>query len=128
MTNKSRGELSASEWEIMKICWKNGQASARVIYEESLSDKKRSYHTVKTLLDRIVAKGFLEREKFGPIWLYKPAVSRAKILSREIEKFANNVLDNTFTPLFVHLSKNETLSREEIESLKKLIKEQEAKK
>ncbi|MFC1552247.1 BlaI/MecI/CopY family transcriptional regulator [Candidatus Latescibacterota bacterium] len=126
--NKKLKELSSTEWSLMKICWEKGQVSARVIFEDSLIEKKRSYHTVKTMLDRMVGKGFLDREKFGPIWLYTPAVSRAKVLSHEIEKFANNVLDNTFTPLFVHLTKKEKLSGEEIESLKKLIEEQEAKK
>ncbi|MFC1490287.1 BlaI/MecI/CopY family transcriptional regulator [Candidatus Latescibacterota bacterium] len=127
MQNISR-ELSSAERSLMKICWDKGQVSARVIFEDSLIEKKRSYHTVKTMLDRMVGKGFLNREKFGPIWLYKPAVSRTKVLAHEIEDFANNVLDNTFTPLFLHLSKKEKLSDEEIDTLKKLIKEQEAKK
>ncbi|MFC1651258.1 BlaI/MecI/CopY family transcriptional regulator [Candidatus Latescibacterota bacterium] len=118
-------ELSPTEWSLMKICWEKGQVSARVIYEETLIEKKRGYQTVKTMLDRMVAKGFLERMKFGPIWLYKPAVSRAKVLACEIEKFTNTVLDNTFTPLFVHLSKKEKLTGDEIEKLKKLIEEHE---
>ncbi|MFC1541671.1 BlaI/MecI/CopY family transcriptional regulator [Candidatus Latescibacterota bacterium] len=121
-------DLSKTEWSLMKICWEKGKASVRVIYEETLKEKKRGYQTVKTMLDRMVRKGYLEREKFGPIWLYIPAVSRSKLMAREIEKFANTVLDNTFTPLFVHLEKKEKLTVEEIESLKKLIEEHEEKK
>ena len=123
--DKNRSNLSTTEWFLMKICWEKGQASARIIYEETLKVKKRGYQTVKTMLDRMVAKGYLEREKFGPIWLYKPAVSRSKVIAREIEKFANTVLDNTFAPLFVHLAKKEKLTKEEIETLKKLIEEYE---
>ena len=126
--DKNRSELSNTEWFLMKICWEKGQVSARVIYEETLKEKKRGYQTVKTMLDRMVAKGYLDREKFGPIWLYKPAVSRTKVIAREIEKFANTVLDNTFAPLFVHLAKKEKLTGEEIETLKKLIEEHEEKK
>ena len=123
MTRKP--DLSKTEWLLMNICWKKGQASAREIYEETLRDKKRGYQTVKTMLDRMVAKGYLAREKFGPIWLYKPTVSRKQALGREIESFVNTVLDKTFAPLFAHLAKKEKLSREEIDALKKLIEEYE---
>ena len=109
----------------MKICWDKGKASARVIYEETLREKKRGYQTVKTMLDRMVGKGYLVREKFGPIWLYEPTVPRAKMIAREIDSFVNTVLDNTLAPLFAHLAEKENLSPEEIEALKKLIDEHE---
>ena len=109
----------------MNICWKKGKVSAREIYEVTLKEKQRGYQTVKTMLDRMVGKEFLEREKFGPIWLYKPVVSKTKMLGREIESFVNTVLDKTLAPLFVHLAEKENLTEEEIETLKKLIEEYE---
>ncbi|MCE5249376.1 BlaI/MecI/CopY family transcriptional regulator [bacterium] len=118
-----RSDLSRTEWSIMNICWKKGQASARDIYDETLRNKKRGYQTVKTMLDRLVIKRYLEREKFGPIWLYKPAVSRAQVLAREIDTFVDTVLDRTFAPLFARLAEKEHLSREEIDALKKIIVE-----
>ena len=114
-------KLSKTEWSLMKIFWVKGESTAREIYEETLKVKKRGYQTVKTMLDRMVQKKYLEREKFGPIWLYKPAISRARILKAEIETLADNVLDNTLVPLFTHLTDKEKLTPEEIEALKKLI-------
>ncbi len=113
--------LSRTEWNIMNICWKKGQASARVIFEETLREKKRSYQTVKTMLDRLVEKAYLRREKFGPIWLYRPSVARASIISREIENFVGTVLDHTLAPIFVHFAKKEKLSDEELDELRRLI-------
>jgi BlaI family transcriptional regulator, penicillinase repressor len=115
--------LSETEWQLMKICWEKGQVSARIIYEETLKKKSRGYQTVKTMLDRLVVKGYLVREKFGPIWLYTPTVSRTKTVTKEIESFMNNVLDNTFTPLFAYLAQKEHLSKEEFDALKKLVEE-----
>ncbi len=122
---KNKSKLSRTEWTLMKICWEKGQVSARVIYEETLKEKKRGYQTVKTMLDRLVGKEYLEREKFGPIWLYKPAVLRSKVIGKEIDTFVSTVLDNTFAPLFARLAEKEKLSREEIEALKKLIEQHE---
>ena len=122
---KKRNDLTKTEWSLMNICWKKGKVSAREIYEVTLKEKQRGYQTVKTMLDRMVGKEFLEREKFGPIWLYKPVVSKTKMLGREIESFVNTVLDKTLAPLFVHLAEKENLTEEEIDSLKKLIEEYE---
>ena len=119
--NKIDRYLSRTEWAIMNICWQKGTASARDIFDESLKEKVRSYHTVKTMLDRLVVKHYLEREKFGPIWLYRPAVPRTKIISREIETFVSTVLDNTFTPLLSFLAGKQELTEKEIEELEKLI-------
>jgi len=118
----SKKSLTKTEWSIMKICWEKGEATARTIYDESLKDKTRGYQSVKTMLDRLVNKGYLNRKKFGPIWLYKPTVARAKVLGSAIDSFVTTVLDNTFTPLLAHFAKKENLSPEEIGALKKLIK------
>ena len=122
---KKKHNITRTEWSLMKICWAKGQTSAREIYEETLKEKKRGYQTVKTMLDRLAAKGYLEREKFGPIWLYRATVSRSKMVAQEIDSFVSSILDNTFAPLFAHLAKKENLSQEEIEALKKLIEEHE---
>ena len=116
--------ISRTEWSIMNICWHKGKVSARDVYDETLKEKKRGYQTIKTMLDRLVEKGFLAREKFGPIWLYEPTVSRAAMRKREIESFIGTVLDNSVAPLFAHLADRETLSVEELAALKKLVDEQ----
>lgn len=125
---KKEKSLSKTEWSLMKICWKKGEATARVIYEESLKDKKREYSSVKTMLDRLVGKGYLGRKKFGPLWVYEPKISRQKLLAQAIDSFVDTVLDNALTPLFAHFLKKEKLSSEDIEYLEKLIKKHEDKK
>ena len=115
--------LTRIEWSIMKICWEKGEATARIIYEETLKEKKRNYQSVKTMLDRLVGKGYLSRRKFGPIWLYKPDVIKTKVLGKAIDSFVSTVLDNTFVPLLTHFAKKEDLTPEEIDALKRLIKE-----
>jgi BlaI family penicillinase repressor len=122
MTRK-RPALSKTEWSIMNICWRQGRSSARVVYEETLKDKSRGYQTVKTMLDRLVEKGYLRREKFGPIWLYEPTVSRSVMLAREIESFVGTVLDHAVSPLFAYFVKNENISPEELKELRKLVEE-----
>ena len=122
---KDLPKLSKTEWTLMNHCWRLGRSTARQIYEASLETKKRDYRTVKTLLDRIAVKGYLSVEKLGPICLFKPVVKQSRVLPQAIDEFLATVLDNTLSPLFVHLTKQGKMSSEEIESLKRLLEERE---
>jgi BlaI family penicillinase repressor len=105
----------------MQICWDKGPATARDIHEATLQEKHREYQTVKTMLDRMVEKRYLRRQKLGPVWLYEPAVSRENFLSTEMETLAETVLQTNFAPLFLGLTKKEKLSCEEIDALRELL-------
>ena len=122
---KKRKALSGTERALMQICWEKGPATARDIYEATLREKRREYQTVKTLLDRMVEKGYLARQKTGPVWRYEPALTREDYLHSEMETLAETVLENSFAPLFVHLAKKEKLSRDEIDALRELLKKHE---
>jgi BlaI family transcriptional regulator, penicillinase repressor len=115
-------ELSKAEWLIMNQCWRRGRCTARQIFDEALARRSWSYQTVKTMLDRLAVKGYLKREKLGPLCLYEPAVARTSVVSKSIEAFWETVLGKNLAPLFAHLA-DEKLSEDEIVSLKKLINE-----
>jgi BlaI family penicillinase repressor len=115
------GEL---EWIVMKACFAKGKTSAKIIHEEVIKSRKLAYQTVKTTLDRLAQKGYLGREKFGPIWLYTPEVSEADLQSRAMECFAQTVFGNSIAPVFLHLIKQGKYSHE-IEELKKIVNEME---
>lgn len=121
-----RPTLSKTEWTVMNICWRLGKATARQVYEESLADRKRDYRTVKTLLDRIATKGYLETEKLGPLVLFTPAVPRKTVVAGAIREFVANVLDDSVAPLYLHLANRTDLDEEEEAALRKLLDRVEA--
>jgi BlaI family penicillinase repressor len=116
--------LSKAEWLLMKICWGQDKSTARQVYEEARKQRKWEYQTVKTMLDRLAGKGYLRKEKLGPLCLYQSKVPQSKTTAKAIESFVDTVLDNTFAPLFAHLAKGKKLSDEEITSLRKIIEQQ----
>ena len=118
---ESRPALSKTEWKIMNLCWSLDSATARQVYEASLVREKREYRTVKTLLDRIVKKGYLEVRKLGPLCIYTPGVTKRQALRAAIDEFVDIVLDRSLAPLFVHLADREELDEDELEGLKQLI-------
>ena len=126
MAKRSR-KLSPAEWKVMNLCWKLRKATARQIYEASLQNQERDYQTIKTLLDRIVAKGYLKMEKLGPLCIFSPAVSRASVVTGAVKDFVATVLDNSVAPLFQHLANTESIDEKELEAIRDLLRKAEEK-
>jgi predicted transcriptional regulator len=117
--------LSKTEWTIMNLCWRLKKATARQIHEASLAERRREYATVKTLLDRIAAKGYLSVERLGPVKIYRPKVGRRKAVGAAVEDFVDNVLERSLAPLYLHLSERDDLSEEEIEFFRRQLEKKE---
>ena len=109
----------------MNHCWRLGQATARQVWERSLEQHDRDYQTVKTLLDRITVKGYLEVEKLGNLCLYTPTVDRRTAAGEAVHEFVDVVLDKALAPLFVYLAEKEDLSQEELDTLERLVEREE---
>jgi predicted transcriptional regulator len=118
-------ELSKAEWLVMNACWERKNLTAREVHAVVAAERDWEYQTVKTMLDRLVEKGYLRREKVGPISVFTPMVPRGRTVRRAIDGFIGTVLGNQLGPLFAHLAGGDKLSDEEIAALRKLIEENE---
>jgi len=116
-------ELSKAEWLIMKACWEKKNSTARDVYEAIGDQREWEYQTVKTMLDRLVDKGYLTLGKVGPISIFTPAIAKTKVVKNAIEGFVDTVLGDQLTPLLVHLAGSDRLSDTDIAMLKKLLEE-----
>jgi predicted transcriptional regulator len=106
---------------MMNLCWRLGTATARQVHEQAVARKVREYRTIKTMLDRIAAKGYLKVEKVGPVRVYTPIVERSAAVKNAIEDFVVNVLDNSVAPVLVHLADTDRISDQDVERLKALV-------
>ncbi|RKS71216.1 putative transcriptional regulator [Actinomadura pelletieri DSM 43383] len=75
---KGLGEL---ERTVMEVLWAredagHGAATARDVSRALAGDRDLAHTTVMTVLDRLAKKGFLERERDGRAWRYRPVASR----------------------------------------------------
>lgn len=122
---KNIPSISAAEWDVMNVVWKNTPITARDIVE--LLAKKRTWNprTIKTMLNRLVKKGVLNYEVEGNAYLYRPAISKTTCVKEEGRSFMDRVFGGAPTPMLVHFVKNTKLSKEEIEELKSILSEKE---
>ena len=82
--------------------------------------------TVKTILRRLVEKGFLTYTQVGNSYLYRPARQPLKSLLSAADSLLANALDGTVGPLLAYMVKRSKLSPEELSQLRELLEQAES--
>jgi predicted transcriptional regulator len=65
------GLLGDLERAVMEVVWYRGVASVHDV-QDALAEREPAYTTVMTVMNRLTAKGVLEREKRGRAFVYRP--------------------------------------------------------
>jgi predicted transcriptional regulator len=76
-----RGDLQA---EVMTAVWKLGEATVEDVRAEQPKRRRSAYNTVQTVLNRLVERGLLARQRKGRAFVYKPKVEESEYLARSI--------------------------------------------
>ena len=118
--------LPDAELEIMKVIWHNEcpistSEVKRIIDEES--NANRTQQTVQTLINRLIAKEYIAKDKRGKEYIYTPLVAEKDYVEFESECFFNNMHGISVPYLMRALFDSKILSDEDISELEKLFKE-----
>ncbi len=121
MTRAKQKQLSRAEWKVMKIVWELRKAMAREVY--TIAGERHSWTpaTVKTLLKRLVDKGFLSTTQVGNGFVYRPARSALATLRSAADTLLTNAVDGTTGPLLAHMVEQTPLSQQDLNAIQKLI-------
>ncbi len=115
-------KIAGSEWPVMEVLWEAPNLLASDVIE-ALGDVDWSDKTVKTLLNRLVKKGLIDYTKEGKSYRYFPLVERAACVKEESKAFVEKVFGGSGAAFLTNMIKNERLSHEEIDELRKLLDE-----
>ena len=122
MVSKNHYELTEAEWAIIQVIWENEPCAAPDVQELLEKSKKWTYSTVKTLMDRMVAKGLLKTEKIRNLILYRSVITRKQAQNSEVMKTVKRAFDGAFTPMMQFLLDNNNLSQKQLDELEDLIR------
>ena len=122
-TQKKLAGLAPSEWAVMQVIWESGPMAAGEIYERLSGKQDWAYSTVRTLLRRMVSKGWLDAQRVGNSYLYKPAVARKRAVHRAIGEFTSRVLGGFVSPFVAYFAEKKDLSPEDIKQLEDIIRQ-----
>jgi len=114
-------KISAAEWQVMRIVWASGSVGAAEVIEALSASTNWNHRTIRTLLNRLVAKGALEAKLDGDRNIFRSRVEQSQCVQNESRSFIDRVFAGDAGEMLVHLIENEEISREQIAQLKALL-------
>jgi BlaI family penicillinase repressor len=115
-------ELTQAEWAIIKTVWAQEPCAAPDVQEALHRDTEWTYSTVRTLMDRMVAKGLLTAGKVRNLTLYRSAVTRDEAQRGELLYTLKHAFDGALTPMVQCLLDTDKLTPKELAQLEALVK------
>ena len=121
MPRETPPPLSRGEWKVMKIVWELKACAARDVCGVASKAYGWAPATAKTVLRRLVEKGYLTTTQIGNSFLYRPARPALRSLFRAADTLLDNALEGTTGPLLAYMVKKSTLTSEELAELRALL-------
>ncbi len=90
--------------------------------------RDRAYSTVKTTMDRMTEKGFLEIERIRNLQLFHSCISDVDAKRGEFRKMLKRAFDGALTPMMQFLIEHEGLTKKQASQLRKLVNKAENRK
>ena len=118
---KRESDLTEGEWAIIRAVWRLEPCPAPTVQEALLETTQWSYSTVKTMMDRMAAKGLLTTEKMRNLILYRSAVSRPEAQKREVMRAVKRAFNGALTPMMQFLIEDGELTPEQLDDLEASI-------
>ena len=123
--NKSVGKITDSELEVMRVLWEAGDALPITEIRRSLQQRKGwEATTIKTLVQRLSAKGVLEQEKRN-VFYYLPLVSEQEYNDWATGDLIRKLYRGSAKELVAALVRSDGLSKSDVDELRAMFKVEE---
>ena len=119
---KPRPDPSNAEWAVMNALWQHGPMAAGQVFDAVSQEKRWSYSTTRTLINRLVEKGWLDARRVGNSYLYSAAVPRKKAVRSAVQEFTGRVLDGLLSPFVAYYAEEHELTEEDVRRLEEIIR------
>ena len=115
--------LGRLQYQIMKVLWKRGRATAREITDALAGNGAPFHSTVQTLLRKLEAKRAVGHEVNDRTFIFFPLVTEVEATRFALRDLIGRVFDGSPSGMVAYLVKHEKLTSKELNEIKKLIEE-----
>ena len=116
--------FSDAEWKVMEALWERSPATVRDVMDRVSKRTGWAYTTVKTILERLVAKGAIRRRQRDRAGWFDPLVTQRKARRSAVKSLLDRAFDGAFGSLLQHLAAEERLSPRDRRRLEALLEEE----
>lgn len=118
--------LGGRQLAIMKVLWTAGEATVAQLQTRLDVDPPLAYSTVATVLSRMEQKGLVKHRSEDRVFYYQAAVSQNHAGQSLVGEFVSRVFDGSPSELVNHLLESDQVDGNELQRIKKLVQEHEA--
>ena len=116
-------KLFDSELKVMDVLWTEGDMTAKEISNVLSGSIGWNMNTTYTVIKKCVAKGAIERTE--PNFMCHALISKEEVRAAEASELVTKLFDGSPDLLFASLLGGKTLSRDQIDRLRRWIDQQE---
>lgn len=115
--------LTEAEWNVMECLWEKSPRTGRETVEYLKERMGWTRSTTLTLLRRMEEKGAVRSETTGEVKMFSPCVTRENAALKETKHFLERVYKGSLGMMLSSFTKQQDLSKGEIEELYGILKE-----
>src|SRR4051812_48186471 len=116
--------IHGTEWDLLEALWACGPSTAKDVTAHVRARRQWSYSTVKTLLDRMVAKGLVEAHRVGNVWQYTAKLKAGAARRSAWKSFVEIAFGGAIAPALRFVASDAKLTAEQRSTLRKLLVEE----
>ncbi len=115
------------ELELLRVLWDKGPATVREMFETVSKQRTLGYTSVLKMLQIMTEKGLVEREEAGKAHIYRAAASQEDTQSQMLRDLSERLFAGSAAQLAMHALSMEPASAEELEEIRRIIKQKKEK-
>ena len=111
------------ELELLRALWEKGSASVRELHEVVSRQRPLGYTSVLKTLQIMTEKGLVERTEAGKAHIYHAAASQEETQNQLLRDLSERLFSGSAAQLAMHALSMQPASEEEIEEIRKIIRQ-----
>jgi len=115
-------ELTKGEEQVMQVLWEIQKGFIHDLLAQ-MPEPKPAYNTVSTIIRILEQKGFVDHKAYGRTYEYFPLISKKDYTRTYFRNFMANYFDNSYKSLASFFTREERLSRDDMEEIRRMMEE-----
>ena len=117
MAKSHRAALSGLEHKVMRVVWREGQATADLVRAALADSDELKDSTVRTILRRLEQKGYLTHETLRRTYVYRPTVAQRSVAADAVRGIIQRLCNGSVEDLLLGMVDREVVSPEALQRL-----------
>ena len=114
---------SNAELEILRILWKEGPLTVRVVHDALRTERDIGYTTVLKTMQLMAEKKLVTRDESERSHVYAPAVEEKSVKRRLVSDLLDRAFDGSAAQLVMQALSDKPASAEDLKKIRQMLKE-----